>query len=131
MQLDQKQNLNLMSRLGLLRDLTVGSTPENDPFLYFLADNIERGQLDQNLIDAFVQIARSAQIIPRLPIVEDALKVLNQMVDIEEGKILPPNPECFYDNRYFNWKELGKFTDRRSTVHHIVNKTLMRLNLNR
>ena len=127
MPLDQNQ----MAIVGNLRDLTAGLSPESDPFLYYLPRFLEYNILAPTALESYLAFVKSA--VSREPslLVKDALLIVNQIVSSEDGSLIPPNPVMVENNSHFQWGELGGFTDSKSVILHLINKTALVLNLGR
>ena len=120
---------NQMAAIGKLKDLTISTSPDSDPFLYYLPRFLEYKVLESQSFDSYISFTQNVMIPQRSPLVQDGLLVLNQLVDPEDGSFIPPNPVMFENNSHFKWGELGSFTDTKSAILHIVNKVVLVLNL--
>lgn len=110
-----------------MKDYVSWASPNTEPFLYYLPDILTRPHFEKINLDSlltFVQHARN-----ETDIMKDALKILNSMVVPNEGHLLPPSPDMFYNNTHFLWKELGSHTESIDAIMHIINKTLFSLSL--
>jgi hypothetical protein len=118
-QTKQKQNA-----LGELHDLITKVDKRVNPFVYYLPEIITKSQLtgiDPNQALLFSQIALKHD---RLPLVMDALKILNRLVNPDDGSLIIPTKTFFYDNRNFFWDELGNNTKTTDIISHIFNRTI-------
>jgi hypothetical protein len=125
--MDDKKNRHEI--IGQLEDLLVGRDSYLDPFLKFLPDMLENPSL--NSIDPAhaVKFAELALKYDKTPLIRDALKILNKLVDPQDGSLNIPGPDIFYENHNFFWTELGEHTSATEVILHIFNKTIFRSSL--
>ena len=115
--------------VGHLRGLLDGRDTNSDPFLKFLPDMLENPGLvniDPNHALKFTELALKYN---KTLLIQDALKILNKIVDPEDGSLKIPGSDMFYDNRNFFWKELGDHTNAVDVILHIFNKTIFLISL--
>lgn len=117
--------------IGKLKDITSHISVAAHPFLYYLPQFLERGLLTFPNSTGLILFVEKAIVPYKDPLVEDALKILNQLVDPEDMSLITPRPSMFDDNRHFFWKEFGDFTDVQSVASHIINKVIVVLSLGR
>ncbi len=115
--------------LGALIDLVTDLDPQAHPFLHYLPQLFEQNILNPITLGSFVVFAQASLKRDVNPLLIDAFHVLNQLIDPHDGSMLTPTQATFFDNRNFTWKELGSFTDPTSLIFHVVNKTVMVLEL--
>lgn len=118
-----------MAVLGRLKDLTSGTTPQSDPFLYYLPYLIERKIITSVSFSTFIPFIEELRKPQASEIVRSALRVLNQLVSSEDGHLLPVSPDAFVGNVHFKWDELGMHKNAQSVITHVINKVVWRLNL--
>lgn len=118
-----------MAVLGRLKDLTSRSSPQTDPFLYFLPYLIEQKLITSVSFSTFIPFIEELRRPHAQEIVKSALQVLNQLVSSEDGHLLPVSPETFAGNIHFKWEELGMHKNAQSVISHVINKVVWRLNL--
>jgi len=116
-----------MQIIGQIRDTIPVTFHKSNPFLFFLADIISRPDFSDIAADKVLIFAKIAIREDKPPIVIDALKILNQLVNIDDGSFKNPDPTIFYGNGNFFWSELGHHHFATDVVSHILNKTLFRL----
>lgn len=116
-------NPNRLILLGQIQDLIHESMLHTDPFLYYLPKLLTHEFSNLNIVKV-LDFTRIAVREDRPPIVADALQILNKLIHHEDGSLKRPAPDIFYDNRNFNWNELGGHTQPIDVVSHIFNKTL-------
>jgi hypothetical protein len=109
-----------------LRDV-VGSQ-NDDLFLHTLPDLLETQKIPPVLAKNCYLFAQNAVNDLQHPMVSEALKILNQLIDVEDGTLLPTSSDMFI-SRHFKWDELGSHKDPQSTITHIINKCVTQLNL--
>jgi hypothetical protein len=113
-----------LNALGQIQDLVGHVNYEKDPFLYYLPELLckpEFALIDATKMLQFVTVALKPE---KPPIMIDALKILNQIVNAEDGSLQTPAPNFFYDNQNFLWKELGGHERPVDVILHMVNKVL-------
>jgi len=115
--------------IGRLKDLVTGKVGNQDSFLYYLPQLLEQQTLKPTILKSYISFAECALNYQKPTLVDDALKLLNQIVNFEDGSLIKPNPEMFVGNLHFKWQELGNHTDAISAISHIINKTALVLNL--
>jgi hypothetical protein len=110
--------------VGELKDLIERVDKRINPFLYYLPEIITKPQLTGiNPVQAvlFAQIALKHD---QLPLVKDALKILNQLINPDDGNLVNPTKMIFYDNRNFFWDDLGNNTKTTDIISHIFNNVI-------
>lgn len=115
--------------IGIIKDLVTQTTAYRDPFLYYLPVLLMDPlfvELKPERVVLFVKEALNAE---RKPIVAEALLILNQLVDPEDGRLLTPTPVLFYEKHFFAWRELGGRVGVVNTIMHVLNKSLFTLSL--
>ncbi len=117
--------------VGKIKDLTSHLGSDTQPFLYYLPRLMERQLLDFPSYTGLVNFIEKALAPNHLPLIDDALLILNQLVEREDGTLVTPRQSMFSDNSHFFWKELGNNTDTKSVVHHVINKVALFLSLGR
>lgn len=117
--------------LGQLKDKLMGVSPYRDPFLYFLPEYITRDKLKNIDTEAIMRFVNACVRHDQLPLISDALRILNQIVDPEKGDFIQPRPQFFNDNRHFFWKELGSHTTALEVIEHVFNKSCFEISLHR
>lgn len=115
--------------IGKLKDLKPWFFEENQPFLYYASDLLENGALPSTLAKSLLAFTQYVKEGHRPELVEDALKILNRLVQPYELKLVKPELEMFAENRHYRWEELGNFVDAESVITHVVNKVVVVLNL--
>jgi hypothetical protein len=118
-----------LAAVGQLRDLLAGLDYNAEPFLYHLPDLLSLPEMSRINADHAVKFAELALKHDKLPIVADALKILNRMVDPQDGHLLNPGPDFFYDNRTFFWDALGSHIQAPDVISHIFNQTVFTTSL--
>ena len=120
-----------MAYIGRLRDYAARADQKTDPFLHFMPQLFEMRKIPTALLPTVVRFTEEYYKGAPTPLILDALKILNQLVSRDDGTLVTPNPTVFSDVRYFKWAELGNHTDAVSVVIHVINKLVLRLNLER
>jgi hypothetical protein len=109
---------------GRLRDMLTGVDALENPFLYHLPQLLLTQDFKLvNPSDA-VTFTEMATKYEKMPLILDALKILNRLVDPVDGSLLVPSRDMFYENRSFFWKELGNRTGAADVIMHVFNKTI-------
>ncbi len=120
---------NTLYHISRLRDLLAYTDQIQDPFLYHLPNLLGKhdfSQIDPGNAVTFCEYALKHQ---KEPIVMDALRVLNQLIEPTDGTLKTPSRLMFVENRNFSWKELGDFKDASSVIMHIFHKTIFFMSL--
>jgi len=118
-----------MDGIDQIRDCVSGISSEENPFLYYLPDLLVSAtflSIDPSQALLFTKVAT---LHDHSPLIIDALRILNQMVNPKDGSVYPPGPQMFYNNSNFFWKELGTHTTSAEAILHIINKTTFTLSL--
>lgn len=110
--------------IGKIRDLVSITSPQKDPFLYYLPFLIEQNVLKDITPESLFKYAQIAVLQEKSEVLLDGLKILNQLVDSNDGSMRPPSPTNFFNNQSFVWSELGGHTKNVDVISHIINKTI-------
>jgi hypothetical protein len=121
-----KQRLDLIDRI---RDKTARASAQQNPFIYYLPEILTKPEFQEVNLSNILLFVTYFENDQYAPVVSDALHILNQLVSNNEGTILPPGPQMFYNSRNFFWKELGNHTNASHVIMHIINKTIFLLSL--
>jgi hypothetical protein len=114
---------------GQIKDLVSQALPHNDPFLYYLPNLLAMPEFSLLHSKKLVEFVQQAVLYEKKPIIEDALRILNKLVDPNDGRLLTPTPAHYYQNYSFSWSELGNKKDVVSVINHVLNKSLFQLSL--
>src|SRR4030042_776265 len=106
--------------ISRLREISSRLDFNKHPFLYYLPKYITEYSMINP--DHAVVFAETALKHEKLPIMKDALLILNRIVKPEDGTFMTPTKEIFYENRHFFWSELGGYTRPTDIISHIFNK---------
>lgn len=112
-----------------LNDIKMNVDYHTQPFLYYLPELLTKtplSQIDPNQAAAFAQLSTGNK---SLPLVKDALLILNRLIHTEEGSLKEPARDIFYGNNSFFWSELGEHTTACDVILHVFNKTIFHLSL--
>lgn len=120
-----------LAYIGRLKDYASRADRTTDPFLYFMPQLFELRKLPAAILPMMVRFVEEFYKGVPSPLLQDALSILNQLVNQDDGTLVTPSPAVFNDLRYFKWPELGNHTDPVSVVIHVINKLALRLNLER
>lgn len=121
--MDAKNTVQRAEAMGRLRDIVMHVDHRLDPFLYHLPELLDRHEFMQIPPDHAVRFAELATKHERLQVVEDAMHILNKLISAEDGGLVAPTRDMFYENRSFFWDELGSYTKTPDVISHIFNKT--------
>lgn len=115
--------------LGQLRDIAEGTNSQDNPFIKHLPELVfPYGPLHVSIAHA-VTFAKLAVKHEKPPILEDALRILNQLIAPVDGSLIKPRPTMFFDNRNFFWNALGNRKETTDVILHIFNKVFFTLSL--
>jgi hypothetical protein len=115
--------------VGKLYDLLTHIDVKSDPFLYYLPQLVtdpKQPEINPENAVSFTELALSHD---KLPIVADALKILNSLINSTDGSLITPSRNLFYDNRSFFWDELGGHTSAIEVISHIFNNVIFQTSL--
>lgn len=118
------QKLTQAKAVGHLKDLLSRVDPYTNPFLYYLPQLINNPHLNMINPDHAVKFTELALKHETSPIITDALKILNKIINPEDGSLYTPSPTMFYDNRNFFWHEMGNNKQASDVISHILNRTI-------
>lgn len=110
--------------LGQLYDIRQQLDCRVEPFLYYLPEIIKQKELSLINLEHAVIFTKLALKHDQLPFILDAKKILNKLVNTEDGSLKTPGRDIFYENNNFFWKELGDHTKAEDVILHIFNKTM-------
>lgn len=110
--------------IGQIHDLVNTKNPNIDPFLFHLPSLLVTPPFEHIDPAKALTFAKIALRPEAPPIVADARKILNQLINPYDGTLINSGPNIFYENRSFFWKELGGHTSPVDIILHILNKTL-------
>jgi len=121
--MDNQLNQNT-EELARLKDIVIHVDRHVNPFLYYLPELLNRPELSEINPAHAVRFAELTLKHDTVPIVADALHILDKLVNPVDGSLTTtPGRDIFYDNRSFFWKELGNHTRVTDIISHIFNKT--------
>ena len=123
------QSRKRLDIIDQIRDSVSSASPLTDPFLYYLPDLLVQSEFSNLHLDNILTFTQYAQNNYTSPILKDALHILNQMIQNQDGRLNPPGPQMFYNTQYFFWKELGQHTQSAEVIAHIINKAVFQLAL--
>jgi hypothetical protein len=120
---DMNDRVARSQAVSRLKEIVARADNHRQPFLYYLPQLLDKPEL--SLIDPAhaVKFAEIARKYDALPLVKDALKILNQTVNPDDGSLREPARDIFYDNQSFFWNELGNHTKATDIISHILQKT--------
>ena len=110
--------------LGKLTDLVSRLSPKTQTFLYYLPQLLNTPEFSNINPENAVKFTELALKDEQSPIIKDALKVLNRVVNIEDGSLKMFSKDMFYENNSFFWRELGEHTKTPEVIAHIFNKII-------
>lgn len=121
--------LNVIDYTGQIKDLISQALPYKDPFLYYLPQLLQMPEFTGLSSKKLLDFVQQAVQFDKKPVIHDALQILNRLVDPNDGRLLTPTPEHYYENYSFSWSELGNRKDVISVINHVLNKSLFQLSL--
>jgi tetratricopeptide (TPR) repeat protein len=107
-----------------LKGLLLRIDYHTQPFLYYLPQLLTKPELSQLNPDQAITFVQLAMRNEKSPLIQDAMRILNKIVDPENGNLRQPGRDIFYENRNFFWDELGNHTKATDIISHIFNKTI-------
>lgn len=116
--------------IELLKKIVSRVDYHQDPFLYHLPELLTRPELSKISSENAIAFAQMVMKPDRIPLVEDAIHILNRITS-DQGILLPPAQDMFYDNRSFFWKDLGIHRKASDIISHIINNVIFTANLGR
>lgn len=119
-----KQGPIQLSAKERLKALLVRVDYHTQPFLYYLPQLLTKQELSQINPDHAITFVQLAMRNEKSPLIQDALRILNKIIDPENGNLIHPGRDIFYENQSFFWNELGNHTKATDIISHIFNKTI-------
>lgn len=118
------QPMDRLDYIGQVRDLVSRTSSYTDPFLYYFPDILLKPEFEHLNYQSILRFTRLALLPEKSPLIADALKILNKLVNPQDGQLLPPSRDMFYENQNFFWHELGVHTTAVDVIMHVLNKIM-------
>lgn len=99
------------------------------PFLFHLPSLLERKEFSRFDPTKALEFTRSALKYDSHPVIKDALRILDNIISVEDGTLKTPGPNHFFNNQYFFWNELGTYTSAFDVISHVFNRTIFFLSV--
>jgi len=112
-----------------LKSLVLKIDNKENPFLYYLPSLLQTKPFSRFNPENALLFTTAALKYNSHPVVSDALRILNNIIQVDDGSLKQPSPHHFFNNQHFFWNELGGHTSAVDVISHVFNRTIFFLSI--